>query len=213
MVGEKRYSSLRFSRRLRNRETNKYESIDTRKSADQFQQNEFLKLFELKCSSMDRSLSSVSNVQCSTESSNSSIDCCPLSPTADEPMHKRMRIENPKPYAQHSVDVMSIDTFTALMHLQTTTIEAFGKHRVAEPTEKTLCLTNQFFYADKQLYELYVMENIVLQRKNQSLQNKRLCLLKEDIYRRNVRDLHKRINEQLMEKLQILQQKLQLVMS
>lgn len=90
----------RFSRRLRNRQRNEivavpeksFELVDTRKSIDQFQQNEFLKYFELESTSGSECASITSNEPMSLYSrqtsgmSDDSFDICHGFPTPSRPL-------------------------------------------------------------------------------------------------------------------------------
>lgn len=127
-------SSKRFSRRIRIREKNEIakntpESIDIRKSADQFQQNEFLKLFDLEstCSSTDQSQGQQTNASYLNNSTNSlslNKDCrgFPLTPVV---VRKRSRSGNLKAFDQNKYDDMS--THLSKQILVTSTM-SFGKH-------------------------------------------------------------------------------------
>lgn len=130
-------SSKRFSRRLRIRERNEIaknssEPIDTRKSPDQFQQNEFLKLFDLEstCNSTDQTQSqqtSTSHLHSSTNSLSLNEVCrgFPLTPLICK--RKRSRSGNRKPFNQNKCGDMS----THLPEQILLSTMSFGKHRPA----------------------------------------------------------------------------------
>lgn len=129
------FSSKRFSRRLRIRERNEIaknssESIDTRKSPDQFQQNEFLKIFDLEstCNSTDQSQSH----QTSASQLHSSIDSLSLNevcrgfPLTPVIARKRSRSGNLKPFNPNKCGDM-----TTHLPEQILSTMSFGKHHPA----------------------------------------------------------------------------------
>lgn len=221
MKTKKRLAALRFSKRLRIRESIEYEKIaheyvDTRKSPDQFQQNEFLKLFDLEStnSSTEQSQGQQTNVGIDSNSNaSSSTSPCRLAEVflgfSPPPVvsQKRKRRGRPKAFDLKTFDDMST-------HLPSSVTVSFGKQSSIDQHTchhiSSLCVL--IFFADKQLYELDRM-NHILKQKNQDLQDKRTGMMKEEIYRESLLNEHKHTNRQLKDALQALQQQLQTLIS
>lgn len=122
-------SSKRFSVRIRKQNEiakKSSESIDTRKSADQYQQNEFLKLFDLEstCSSTDQSQGQQTNASHSDNSTTSlSLNkVCRGFPQIVG--RKRSHSGNRKAFDQNKCVNMSTHLSTQIISTM-----AFGKHR------------------------------------------------------------------------------------
>lgn len=190
--------SKRYSRRLRYRETNKTEkntpkSIDTRKSVDQFQQNEFLELFQLEsiASSSDRSHERpVEDVNKSIISLNSTDEFCGFTKS---PGKKR-----------------TLDCSTKFNRI------LLGKPDVRPHIyhgSDMLCFAFHYLFLDKQLLDLVRRERPILEQKHELLLMERQALADASNQHEHQLDGHKEDNKRLHRSLRILQQHIQTLIS
>lgn len=140
MATKKRFAAMaskRFSRRIRNRENINIEkdadkSIDIRKSADQFQQNEFLKLFQLERTSSPTDQSSQGQQTIATKMDsdiNSSVSNIVFRGFSSSPVVASKRSRGGK---LKSFDPRKFDDMSTHLSEQITSTGSFGKHLPAD---------------------------------------------------------------------------------